>query len=72
MKTGCIGELHSHDHIQTSYVAEGSFDVSINGQTLLLKKGDSFFVEPNLIHGVVCKEDGVLVDIFSPCRKDFL
>lgn len=72
MKAGCIGEAHTHEHSQTSYIAEGAFDVTINGETQLLQKGDSFFVAPHLVHGVVCKADGILVDIFSPCRTDFL
>ena len=67
-----VGEPHAHTHIQTSYVAEGSFEVTIDGITRLLHKGDSFFVEPDLVHGVVCKEAGVLIDVFNPCREDFL
>lgn len=69
---GAIGDLHNHPHIQSSYVAEGSFEVTIDGVSRLLQKGDSFFVDPNLIHGVVCKEAGVLIDVFNPCREDFL
>lgn len=67
-----IGDLHHHPHIQSSYVAEGSFDVTIDGVTKQLKKGDTFFVESNLVHGVVCKEAGILIDVFNPCREDFL
>jgi quercetin dioxygenase-like cupin family protein len=29
-------------------------------------------VPSNARHGVVCIEAGVLVDVFSPLRKDFL
>ena len=71
-ENGAIGELHQHPHIQSSYVAEGSFEVTIDGVTHQLQKGDTFFVAPNLIHGVVCKEAGVLIDVFSPYREDFL
>jgi quercetin dioxygenase-like cupin family protein len=69
---GAVGDLHQHPHIQSSFVAEGSFDVTIDGVTKLLQKGDTFFVAPNLVHGVVCKEAGVLIDVFNPCREDFL
>jgi len=37
----------------------------------VLKAGDVFYVAPNLIHGAVCLEAGVLIDVFSPMREDF-
>ena len=69
---GAVGPMHSHSHIQSTYIASGRFEVSIDGNTMLLSAGDTFFVAPNLGHGVVCKEAGVLVDVFHPCREDFL
>ena len=67
-----VGALHSHMHIQSSYIAEGSFEVTIDGKTSLLHAGDTFFVGPDLLHGVVCIEEGLLIDVFHPCREDFL
>ena len=67
-----VGPQHAHMHIQTSFVASGTFEVTIDGVTSILREGDSFFVEPNLLHGVVCLDEGMLVDVFHPCRKDFL
>ena len=29
-------------------------------------------VAPNLLHGCVCLEAGVLIDTFTPMREDFL
>jgi quercetin dioxygenase-like cupin family protein len=71
-ESGGIGEAHSHVHTQATYLESGSFEVTISGTTQLLHKGDCFFVPPNAIHGVVCISSGVLVDVFSPIRKDFL
>ena len=28
--------------------------------------------EPNVVHGAVCLEEGILLDFFSPMREDFL
>lgn len=67
-----IGSLHHHVHRQVSFVESGSFEVTIDGQKKLLKKGDCFFVAPDLIHGVVALEEGSLVDVFTPARLDFL
>ena len=64
--------LHSHPHVQSSYVAEGSFEVTIDGRTERLDAGDSFIVPSGLRHGVKALEKGRLVDCFTPHRADFL
>jgi len=69
---GAIGYQHDHPHTQVSYVESGEFEATIDGQTKVLKAGDSFYVAPHKSHGAVCKKAGVLIDIFSPLREDFL
>jgi unsaturated pyranuronate lyase len=69
---GAVGTLHHHVHRQISYVQEGRFEVSIDGEKKILEQGDCFFVAPDLVHGVVALEKGTLVDIFTPARMDFL
>jgi quercetin dioxygenase-like cupin family protein len=71
-EAGAIGPLHSHPHIQSSYVVSGSFDVTIDGRTERLGPGGGYIVPPNLVHGVVALERGHLVDVFTPRRDDFL
>src|SRR6478735_8841410 len=63
---GAVGAQHSHPHIQASYVAEGNFEVTIDGRTESLEEGGSFIVPPNLVHGVRALEKGRLIDIFTP------
>ncbi|MCR9064100.1 MAG: cupin domain-containing protein [Cytophagales bacterium] len=69
---GGIGPIHDHFHSQTTYVESGSFDVTIDGETKTLRAGDVFYIPPHAPHGAVCTETGVLLDFFSPMRKDFL
>ena len=69
---GAVGALHSHPHTQVSYVAKGSFDVTIAGVTTRLSAGASYIVAPNLVHGVVALEKGLLIDTFTPRRDEFL
>lgn len=69
---GAVGYVHSHIHSQASYVESGEFDVIIDGVEKRLGPGDSFYVRPNLEHGAVCRKAGVLLDVFSPVREDFL
>ena len=69
---GSEGYVHSHFHSQVAYVAEGEFDVKVGNETKALVAGDCFFMEPNIEHGAVCKKAGILIDVFSPMREDFL
>lgn len=71
-ETGAEGYQHQHYHSQVSYVESGVFDVTINGVTKRQKAGDSYFIPPDIMHGAVCIEAGVLLDMFSPIREDFL
>ena len=67
-----IGALHSHPHTQVSYVAEGSFEVTIDGTARTLGTGSSFIVRSGLPHGVKALEAGRLVDSFTPARREFV
>jgi quercetin dioxygenase-like cupin family protein len=69
---GAVGALHAHPHVQSSYVAEGSFEVTIGDATTVLTAGGSYIVPPNVIHGVKALEPGRLIDAFTPRRDDFL
>lgn len=72
-KKGGIGEPHSHDeHEQMSYVVSGSFEVTCGDEKKILNQGDSFYANKKVEHGVKALEDGVLLDIFTPIREDFL
>lgn len=71
-EAGAVGAAHQHFHSQTSYVVAGEFEVTIGGQSSILRTGDVFYVEPNILHGAVALTDGVLLDIFSPIREDFM
>lgn len=67
-----VGSVHRHPHIQTSYVAEGSFEVTISGHSEILTKGQSFIVPTNEWHGCKALEKGMLIDTFTPMRVEFL
>jgi len=69
---GAVGEVHTHPHEQITYVLSGKFEFIIDGKKVIIEKGDSTYKQPNIPHGTVCLEKGVLLDIFTPCRKDFI
>ncbi len=71
-KKGTEGYIHNHTHEQVTYVESGSFEVNLDGDKRILTAGDAYVVESGVEHGTVCLEDGVVIDTFSPMRKDFL
>ncbi len=69
---GAVGSLHSHPHTQITYVVSGAFEFTIGDQTKVVRAGDSLLKEDGVRHGCVCLEEGILLDIFTPAREDFL
>ena len=69
---GAKGNFHKHEHLQITYIAKGSFEFTIDGETKVVNQGDSVYMPSNAEHGVTCLEAGILVDVFNPMRKDFL
>ncbi len=70
---GAVGAKHSHPHEQIGYVISGSLVYQEEGQEdKVLHPGDSYYVAPNVVHGVQILEDTMLLDLFTPMRKDFV
>jgi quercetin dioxygenase-like cupin family protein len=69
---GAVGSPHHHFHTQTTYVAAGKFEFEIDGEKQIVEAGDGVYIEPNLVHGAECLEAGMLIDVFSPIREDFM
>lgn len=69
---GAEGKLHSHPHVQSTYVREGRFRFHQDGVDAEYGPGDSFVIPSNATHGCVCLEPGTLIDCFTPRRDDFL
>lgn len=69
---GAKGNIHSHPHVQMTYIVKGRFLFTIDGVTKEVKAGDSLFMPSNSVHGTEALEEGMLVDVFSPMREDFL
>ena len=54
---GAIGAKHSHPHEQIGYI---------------ISAGDTYYVAPNVVHGVKTLEETMLLDMFTPMREDFI
>ena len=69
---GAVGALHSHPHTQITYVVSGIFEFEIDGVKKVVRTGDTMFKRDLVVHGCVCQEAGVLLDVFTPMREDFV
>ena len=69
---GAVGKLHSHPHTQITYVVSGVFSFTIDGEERIVRAGDTMLKEDGVVHGCTCLEAGILLDIFTPMRKDFV
>lgn len=67
-----VGKLHHHPHTQITYIISGEFDFTIGDERKTVRAGDTLLKEDGIEHGCVCKEAGVMLDIFTPMREDFL
>ena len=63
---------HRHESEQIMVVLGGYCDEIVEGKLYRLEKGDVIMLPPNMEHGAYIREvDCVVIDIFSPPRKDF-
>ena len=72
LAAGDRGALHSHPHVQSTYVQSGRYRFTIDGQPSEVGPGDAFIIPSGAEHGCLCLEEGVLIDSFTPRRDDFL
>lgn len=69
---GGIGTSHTHYHTQVTYVVSGKFEFTVGKEKKIVKAGDALYIAPDVMHGCICLESGLLIDCFSPMRADFI
>ena len=69
---GAVGTVHRHEHSQTTFVESGEFEFTVGSQLQRVRAGDCVYIAPNTDHGAKCLRAGILIDVFSPAREDFL
>jgi quercetin dioxygenase-like cupin family protein len=72
MSRGWVGSVHSHPHDQIVYVVRGHLKVTCQEKTFDVRAGDSFAVRGGVEHGAAALEDSLVVDVFTPCREDYI
>lgn len=69
---GFTGALHSHPHEQLVYVVRGRLRMTAGGQSYEIETGDSFLVRGDVQHAAEALDDSLVVDVFTPCREDYI
>ncbi|HKV92691.1 MAG TPA: cupin domain-containing protein [Candidatus Angelobacter sp.] len=72
MEKGWVGARHQHPHEQIVYVVRGKLSVTIGNETFSASPGDSFVVPGGVDHQASALEDSLVIDVFTPCRSDYL
>ena len=68
-----VTAVHAHPHEQITLVERGTVRFTIAGEDRVSSAGDVLHFPSHCAHGAaVLDEEAVLIDIFSPIRKDIL
>ena len=65
---------HSHPHEQLGMVYAGQAILRIGGKERLVRKGDFYYIPPNVPHSdtAIGNKPFVMLDVFYPVREDFI
>lgn len=72
MKKGSSLPEHDHPHEQTGYLISGHIRLSIGNETFEVNAGDSWNIPGNVPHRAMVIEDSVAIEVFSPCREEYI
>ena len=71
VKAGADFPEHTHPHEQVSVVTEGEFELTVDGETQVLKPGNIAVIPSNVPHSGRAITDCRIVDAFQPVREDY-
>ncbi|WP_103027368.1 cupin domain-containing protein [Salinibacter altiplanensis] len=71
VEAGASFPEHSHPHEQISIVVEGTFELTLDGETEVLESGRIAVIPPDTSHSGEAVTACELIDVFSPVRQDY-
>ena len=71
VEAGAVMPVHSHIHEQAAHVLSGEFELTVDGESRILKPGIVAIIPPNVPHGGKAVTACELLDVFYPEREDY-
>ena len=68
---GAILPEHSHPHEQITNVMGGTFEITIDGETVELNTGSVVVIPPHAVHSGMARTGCFIMDVFHPVREDY-
>src|SRR5216683_6300262 len=72
LKKDAVVPEHHHESEQITYILEGALKFELEGQEVIVRKGEVLHIPSNVPHRAVALEDTLDLDVFSPIRMDWL
>jgi quercetin dioxygenase-like cupin family protein len=63
---------HHHEHEQVVNVLSGQFELTLDGQPILLERGKVLVIPSNVPHAGRSITDCEILDVFQPVREDYV
>lgn len=71
IKAGSILPLHNHVHEQVVNMIEGELEMTIGGETRVMKPGQTYSIPSDVPHSGKALTDCKVIDVFTPAREDY-
>jgi len=72
LRKGAVLPRHAHSHEQTGYLVKGRLRLTLGAAAHEAQAGDSWCIPGGVEHGAETLEESVVIEVFSPVRKDYL
>lgn len=72
MEPNTVAPEHAHPEEQMGLVIDGEYEFEINGEKKMCRRGDVYWIPPNVPHSARTYEKGCFaLDVFNPPRQAF-
>ena len=72
LKKNSVLPEHAHVQEQTGYLVKGKMKLFVGDCCRVLTAGDCWNIPSDVRHRAEILEDSVAVEVFCPCREDYL
>jgi quercetin dioxygenase-like cupin family protein len=62
---------HSHPHEQIVNMLEGTYELTVDGETFVLNAGEVLVIPGGAVHSGGAHTDCRILDVFSPVREEY-